>query len=102
MLLAAPAEARVYAEAPYSAVAVNARGDVLAVWERPLHGSTGTRGIYARERTAGATAFGAPEAVSDPGQFDEAAQAAFRQDGSVVAVWRSLSPGAVMWAVRAP
>ena len=91
MLLAAPAEARVYAEAPYSAVAVNARGDVLAVWERPLHGSTGTRGIYARERTA-ATAFGAPEAVSDPGQFDEAAQAAFRQDGSVVAVWRRCRP----------
>ena len=36
----------------FGAVAINARGDVLAVWERPLHGSTGTRGIYARERTA--------------------------------------------------
>jgi hypothetical protein len=36
----------------FGAVAVDARGDVLVVWERPLHGSTGTRGIYARERTA--------------------------------------------------
>ena len=42
------------------------------------------------------------EAASDTGRFAEAAQAAFRQDGSVVAVWRSLSPAAVMWSVRAP
>jgi hypothetical protein len=32
-------------------VAINTRGDVLVVWERPLSGMTGTRGIYARRRT---------------------------------------------------
>jgi hypothetical protein len=35
------------------AVAVNTRGDVLVVWERPLSGVTGARGIYARVRTSG-------------------------------------------------
>jgi hypothetical protein len=34
------------------AVEVNARGDALVVWERPLSGMTGTRGIYARLRTS--------------------------------------------------
>jgi hypothetical protein len=34
------------------AVAVDARGDVLVVWERPLSGVIGTRGIYARVRTS--------------------------------------------------
>ena len=34
-------------------VAVNARGDALAVWERPVHGTTGRRDVYARIRTAG-------------------------------------------------
>ena len=33
--------------------AVNAKGAVLAVWERPLKGSLGRRGIYTRVRTAG-------------------------------------------------
>jgi hypothetical protein len=34
------------------AVSVNARGDVLVVWERPVSGQTGTRAIYSRLRTA--------------------------------------------------
>ena len=34
-------------------VALDARGDVLVAWERPVHGSTGTRGIYDRIVTAG-------------------------------------------------
>jgi hypothetical protein len=58
--------------------------------------------VVAATRAAGASAFGAPEAVSGPGQFDEAAQAAFRQDGSIVAVWRSFTPSGVVWAVRDP
>lgn len=35
------------------AVAVNARGDALVAWERPVTGGTGTRAIYARVRTLG-------------------------------------------------
>ncbi len=34
-------------------VAINARGDALAVWDRPLRGTTGRRGVYTRIRTAG-------------------------------------------------
>jgi hypothetical protein len=34
-------------------VALNARGDALAVWERPVRGTTGERDVYARIRTAG-------------------------------------------------
>jgi hypothetical protein len=34
------------------AVAVNARGDALVVWERPVSGTTGTRAVYARLRTS--------------------------------------------------
>lgn len=33
-------------------VAVNERGDVLAVYDRPLRGATGRRGVYGRMRTA--------------------------------------------------
>lgn len=33
-------------------VDVNARGDVLVAWERPVSGMTGTRGVYARLRTS--------------------------------------------------
>lgn len=35
------------------AVAINARGDVLAVWDRPLRGATGRRGIHTAIVTAG-------------------------------------------------
>jgi hypothetical protein len=45
--------------------------------------------VVAATRAAGAPAFGAPESVSDPGQFDEAAQVAFRQDAGIVVAWRS-------------
>lgn len=33
-------------------VAINAHGDVLAAWERPLKGARGRRGVYMRMRTA--------------------------------------------------
>ncbi len=87
-----------------SDAATTASGQAVIVGLQGLRGAdpVGPVSVVAAMRPAGATAFGAPEAVSEPGQFEEAAQAAFRQDGSVVAVWRSLSPGAVMWAVRAP
>lgn len=41
------------ARATFGAVAVNARGDALAAWETPRRGTTGTRAIRARLRTAG-------------------------------------------------
>jgi hypothetical protein len=56
--------------------------------------------VVAAVRQPGATRFGAPEAITGPGQFFEAARGAFAPDGRAVAVWRSLAPGAVMWAVR--
>jgi hypothetical protein len=87
-----------------SDAATTANGQAVVVGLQGLRGAdpVGPVSVVAATRAAGAPAFGAPEAVSEPGQFDEGAQAAFRQDGGVVAVWRSLSPGAVMWAVRAP
>jgi hypothetical protein len=36
-------------------VALDARGDVLVAWERPVKGSTGTRGIYRRVYTSPAS-----------------------------------------------
>jgi hypothetical protein len=56
--------------------------------------------VVAATRAAGAPAFASPEAISEPGQFDEAAQVAFRQDAGIVVAWRSFQPSAVVWAVR--
>jgi hypothetical protein len=85
-----------------SDAASTASGQAVVVGLQGLRGAdpVGPVSVVAATRAAGAPAFGAPEAVSDPGQFDEAAQVAFRQDAGIVAVWRSFTPSAVVWAVR--
>jgi hypothetical protein len=85
-----------------SDAATTASGRAVVIGLEGRRGSdlVGPVSVVAATRAAGATAFGAPEAVSEPGQFDEAAQVAFRQDGSVVAAWRSFQPSGVVWAVR--
>jgi hypothetical protein len=85
-----------------SDAATTAGGQAVVVGLQGLRGAdaVGPVSVVAATRVAGAPAFGAPEPVSDPGQFDEDAQVAFRQDGSVVAVWRSFTPSGVGWSVR--
>jgi hypothetical protein len=87
-----------------SDTATTASGQAVVVGLQGLRGAdpVGPVSVVAATRASGASAFGAPEAVSGPGQIDEAAQAAFRQDGSLVAVWRSFTPSGVVWAVRDP
>jgi hypothetical protein len=85
-----------------SDAATTAGGQAVVVGVQGLRGAdpAGPVSVVAATRAAGAPAFGAPEAVGDPGQFDEDAQVAFRPDAGVVVVWRSLSADAVMWAAR--
>jgi hypothetical protein len=85
-----------------SDAATTAGGQEVIVSLQGLRGAdpVGPVSVVAATRAAGAPAFGAPEAVSEPGQFDEAAQVAFRQDASIVVAWRSFQPSGVVWAVR--
>jgi len=87
-----------------SDAATTASGQAVVLGLQGLRGADpiGPVSVVAATRAVRSRAFGAPEAVSDPGQFDEAAQAAIREDGSVVAVWRSFTPSGVVWAVRDP
>jgi hypothetical protein len=89
-------------ETVLSDLATGTKGQALVLGLQGLRGNdpTGPVSVVAAARPAGAATFGAPEAITAPGQFFEAAQAAFQPDGRAVAVWRSLAPGAVMWAVR--
>jgi hypothetical protein len=82
--------------------ASTAGGQEVVVGLQGLRGAdpVGPVSVVAATRAAGAPAFGPPEAVSDPGQFDEDAQVAFREDASIVGVWRSFAPSGVVWSVR--
>jgi hypothetical protein len=64
-----------------SAVAVNARGDALAVWRTD-------RGVFARIRTAGGTLFRA-ERLGDPGQPVRAISAVLTPDRAAAVVWEA-------------
>ena len=85
-----------------SDLALGPKGQALVLGLQGLHGNDpiGPASVVAAVRPPGATRFGAREAITRPGQFFEAARGAFTPDGRAVAVWRSLAPGAVMWAVR--
>jgi hypothetical protein len=90
-----------------SDAATTASGRAVIVGLQGIRGAdpVGPVSVVAATRGAGAPGsgpppFGAPEPVSEPGQWDEHARAAFRQDGSIVAVWRSFTPSAVVWSVR--
>jgi hypothetical protein len=85
-----------------SDLATGPRGAALVLGLQGLRGNDprGPVSVVAAVRPPGASRFGAPEAITAPGQFFEAARGAFAPDGRAVAVWRSLAPGAVMWAVR--
>jgi hypothetical protein len=85
-----------------SDAATTASGQAVVVGLQGLRGAdpVGPVSVVAATRAAGAPAFASPEAISEPGQFDEAAQVAFRQDAGIVVAWRSFQPAGVMWAVR--
>jgi hypothetical protein len=68
-----------------ASVAVNQRGDVLAVWERPLKGSSGRRGVYARVRTAGGR-LGRTQRLGDSDPFPKLS-AALGEDRRVLVGW---------------
>jgi hypothetical protein len=85
-----------------SDLALGPNGRALVLGLQGVHGNDpiGPVSVVAAVRPPGTTPFGAPEAITGPGEFFEAARGAFAPDGRAVAVWRSLAPGAVMWAVR--
>jgi hypothetical protein len=66
-------------------VAVDGEGNAVAVWQRWTDGLFSTRGVQAAFRPAGADAWQAPVAISEPGAANP--QVAFDGQGNAIAVW---------------